>query len=85
MILCGEFDSGVEIVVRNPAYSQIWPFLGTTFHLRFFQHRVTHKKNWTTLHPAKKFSDVPKLVRRYVFYEGSQKIPSETLFRCDCA
>ena len=27
----GELDSGVEIGVRNPAHSQIWAFLGTTF------------------------------------------------------
>ena len=40
----GELDSGVEIGVGNPAHGQIWAFLGTTFHLRFFQHRVNRKK-----------------------------------------
>ena len=35
-----ESDSGVEIGVGNPAHGQIWAFLGTTFHLRFFQHTV---------------------------------------------
>ena len=73
VIFCGELDSCVEIGVGNPSHGQIWAFLGTTFHLRFFQHRVTRKKNWTTLHPAKKFSDVTKLVRHYVFMKEVKK------------
>ena len=40
VIFRGESDSGVETGVRNPAHGQIWAFLGTTIHLRFFQHRV---------------------------------------------
>ena len=44
VIFRGEFDSGVEIGVGNPAHGQIWAFWGTTFHLRFFQHRVNREK-----------------------------------------
>ena len=46
VIFRGELDSGVEIGVGNPAHGQIWAFLGTTFHLRFFQDRVNRKKNF---------------------------------------
>ena len=70
----GELDSGVEIGVRNPAHGQIWAFLGTTFHLRFFQHRVTRKKNWTTLHPAKKFSDVPCSALRFLWRKSKKSL-----------
>ena len=44
MIFRGESDSGVETGVRNPEHGPIWAFLGTTLHLRFFQHRVNRKK-----------------------------------------
>ena len=66
VIFRGELDSGVETGVRNPAHGQIWAFLGTTFHLRFFQHRVNRKK---ILCPRKK--SVPPAT----FYEGSRKKP----------
>ena len=67
VIFHGELDSGVEIGVRNPAHSQIWAFLGTTLHLRFFQHRVNRKK----------------FVLPATFCEGSRKTPSKNLYRWD--
>ena len=72
----GELDSGVEIGVGNPAHGQIWAFLGTTFHLRFFQHRVNRKK---ILCPWKNSSRQP------LFMKEAEKNPSENLYRCDFA
>ena len=66
VILRGELDSGVEIGVRNPAHGQIWAFWGTTFHLRFFQHRVNREK---ISHQR------TKSVPPGVFYDGSRKKP----------
>ena len=48
VILHGELESGVETGVRKTGDRQIWPYLGTTFHLRFFQHRVNRKKILST-------------------------------------
>ena len=44
VILREELESGVETGVRKTGDRQIWPYLGTTFYLRFFQHRVNRKK-----------------------------------------
>ena len=81
VILCGELDSGVEIGVRNPARSQIWRFVRTTFDLRFFFSNIGSivKKIWA-LGKNPSLSDDQLLSKKEV-----EKNRSETLYRCDFA
>ena len=76
VIFRGESDSSVEIGMGNPAHGQIWAFLGTTFHLKFFQHWVTLQKISC---PFQNSCSQP------LFMKEVKTTPSEPIYRFDFA